>query len=82
MLNGIVFYILLFTTSQWRRVVPTSWAVFPNALSVLIQYLLLHWPTEQGWTVYNSLQLLAYFITLFIAAPLALITGLGMSPAL
>ena len=31
---------------------------------------------------YNSLQLLAYFITLFIAAPLAFITGLGMSPAL
>jgi DMSO/TMAO reductase YedYZ molybdopterin-dependent catalytic subunit/thiosulfate reductase cytochrome b subunit len=81
-LNGIVFYVLLFTTSQWRRVVPTSWAVFPNALSVLIQYLSLHWPTEQGWTVYNSLQLLAYFITLFVAAPLALITGLGMSPAL
>ncbi|HEY5303311.1 MAG TPA: molybdopterin-dependent oxidoreductase [Acidimicrobiales bacterium] len=82
LLNGIVFYVLLFTTSQWRRVVPTSWAVFPNALSVMIQYLSLHWPTENGWNVYNSLQLLAYFVTLFIAAPLALITGLGMSPAL
>jgi len=35
-----------------------------------------------GWTAYNGLQLLAYFITVFIAAPLALITGLGMSPAL
>ena len=31
---------------------------------------------------YNSLQLIAYFITVFVAAPLALITGLGMSPAL
>jgi DMSO/TMAO reductase YedYZ molybdopterin-dependent catalytic subunit/thiosulfate reductase cytochrome b subunit len=82
LLNGIVFYVLLFTTGQWSRVVPTSWAVFPNALSVLIQYLSLHWPTENGWVAYNSLQLLAYFITIFIAAPLALITGLGMSPAL
>jgi sulfoxide reductase catalytic subunit YedY len=82
LLNGLVFYVLLFTTGQWRRVVPTSWAVFPNALSVMIQYLSLHWPVEQGWTVYNCLQLLAYFITIFIAAPLALITGLGMSPAL
>ena len=62
--------------------VPTSWAVFPNALSVLIQYLSLRWPTENGWVAYNSLQLLAYFITIFVAAPLALITGLGMSPAL
>jgi sulfoxide reductase catalytic subunit YedY len=82
LLNGLVFYVLLFTTSQWRRVVPTTWAVFPNALSVLIQYTSLHWPTENGWVAYNSLQLLAYFITIFVAAPLALITGLGMSPAL
>ena len=61
---------------------PTSWAVFPNAVSVLIQYLSLDWPAENGWVAYNSLQLLAYFITIFIAAPLAFITGLGMSPAL
>ncbi|WP_197412773.1 hypothetical protein [Arthrobacter sp. EpRS71] len=40
------------------------------------------WPLENGWNSYNSLQLLAYFITVFIAAPAALITGLGMSPAL
>ena len=78
----LVFYVLLFSTGQWRRIVPTTWAVFPNAVSVLIQYLSLHWPTESGWVAYNSLQLLAYFITVFVAAPLALITGLGMSPAL
>ena len=48
----------------------------------MIRYLSLHWPTESGWAAYNSLQLLAYFITVFVAAPLALITGLGMSPAL
>ncbi|HTL84822.1 MAG TPA: molybdopterin-dependent oxidoreductase [Acidimicrobiia bacterium] len=82
LLNGLIFYVLLFATGQWRRVVPTSWAVFPNAVSVLIQYLSLHWPAENGWVAYNSLQLLAYFVTIFIAAPLALITGLGMSPAL
>jgi DMSO/TMAO reductase YedYZ molybdopterin-dependent catalytic subunit len=63
-------------------VVPTTWAVFPSALSVLIQYLSLRWPTEHGWVAYNSLQLLAYFVTIFVAAPLALVTGLGMSPAL
>jgi len=80
--NGLVFYALLFSTGQWRRVVPTSWDVFPSALSVLIQYLSLDWPLENGWAAYNSLQLLAYFITVFLAAPLALLTGLGMSPAL
>jgi sulfoxide reductase catalytic subunit YedY len=29
--------VLLFSTSQWRKLVPTSWEVFPNAVSVAIQ---------------------------------------------
>ncbi len=82
LLNGIVFLALLFATGRWARLVPSSWDVFPNALSVLIQYLSLNWPTETGWAAYNGLQLIAYFITVFVAAPLALVTGLGMSPAL
>jgi methionine sulfoxide reductase catalytic subunit len=82
LLNGLLFYILLFSTGQWRRIVPTSWEVFPGAASVMIQYLSLNWPGESGWTAYNALQLFAYFITVFIAAPLAIVTGLGMSPAL
>ena len=82
LLNGVIFFVLLFATGRWERLVPTSWDVFPNALSVLIQYLSLNWPAENGWAAYNGLQLIAYFITVFVAAPLALITGLGMSPAL
>jgi DMSO/TMAO reductase YedYZ molybdopterin-dependent catalytic subunit/thiosulfate reductase cytochrome b subunit len=82
LLNGIVFYVLIFCTGQWVRLVPLHWDVIPNAISVAIQYLSMNWPLETGWTNYNSLQLIAYFITVFIAAPLALITGLGMSPAL
>lgn len=82
LLNGLIFFILIFATGQWQRLVPMSWDVFPNALSVAIQYLSLDWPLENGWVNYNSLQLIAYFITVFIAAPAAVITGLGMSPAL
>lgn len=82
LLNGVIFYILLFATGQWRRIVPTSWDVFPGALTVMIQYLSLDWPTADGWVAYNSLQLLTYFFTVFVAAPAALLTGLGMSPAL
>ncbi|MCT1413806.1 cytochrome b/b6 domain-containing protein [Corynebacterium sanguinis] len=76
---GALFYILLFTTGQWKRIVPTSLDVFPNALSAGLQYLTLNWPTENGWVHYNALQLLAYFITVFIAAPLAIISGVRMS---
>lgn len=80
-LNGIVFIIVLFASGQWVRIVPTSWDVFPNALSAGLQYLSLNWPIEDGWVNYNALQLLAYFATVFIAAPLAIITGLRMSGA-
>jgi len=78
-LNGAIFIVLLFVTGQWMKLVPTSWAVFPNALSAALQYLSLDWPTENGWVNYNSLQQLAYFATVFIAAPLAIATGVRMS---
>ncbi len=80
--NGVAFYVLLFASGEWRRLVPTSARVFSDAGSVLLQYLSLDWPTENGWAAYNGLQVLAYFLTVFVAAPLALVTGLGMSPAL
>lgn len=79
-LNGMVFTILLFVTGQWMRVVPTSWDVFPNAASALLLYASLDWPTEAAWTNYNSLQVLTYFVTIFIAAPIAIKTGLRLSP--
>ncbi|MGO1603859.1 cytochrome b/b6 domain-containing protein, partial [Corynebacterium casei] len=78
-INGIVFIILLFVTGHWMRIVPTSWDVFPNALSAGLQYLTLDWPTENGWVHYNALQLLSYFAVVFIAAPLAIISGFRMS---
>jgi len=82
MLNGIAFYVLLFATDQWRRLVPLTWEVFPNALSTAIQYASLNFPVDQGWTLYNGLQQLSYFVTIFIAAPLSIATGLLQSPAI
>ncbi|WP_284981602.1 cytochrome b/b6 domain-containing protein [Arthrobacter sp. efr-133-TYG-118] len=80
-LNGIVFYIILFATGQWMRIVPTSWDVIPNAVSSALQYASLNWPPENGWINYNALQVLAYFAVVFVAAPLAVISGLRMSAA-
>jgi thiosulfate reductase cytochrome b subunit len=81
-LNGVVFYVLIFVTGQWVRIIPIHWNVFPNAVSAGIQYASLNWPTEDGWTNYNALQLITYFITVFIAAPLAILTGIRMVPGL
>ena len=54
-INGIVFFVLIFSTGQWMRLIPLNWDVFPNALSTGLQYASLNWPTEGGWTNYNSL---------------------------
>ncbi|BBY67527.1 hypothetical protein MHEL_57700 [Mycolicibacterium helvum] len=82
LLNGIVFYVLLFGTGQWRRIVPESWEVIPNAASTAVQYLSLDFPVNDGFVAYNGLQLIAYFLTVFVFAPLAFVTGLLQAPAI
>ena len=82
LINGAVFYVLLFTTGEWQRIVPQSWDVFPNALSTAVQYASLNFPDNRGFIAYNGLQILAYFTTVFLAAPLAFLTGLLQAPAL
>jgi methionine sulfoxide reductase catalytic subunit len=78
--NGVLFYILLFATGQWTRIVPTTLEVFPQALSAAIQYGSLDFPVQDSWVAYNGLQLLTYFVTVFIAAPLAVVTGVMHAP--
>lgn len=80
-LNGVVLMVLLFATGQWMRMVPTTWDIFPNAASALLQYASFDWPISNGWVNYNSLQVIAYFVTVFLAAPVALATGLRLSTA-
>jgi sulfoxide reductase catalytic subunit YedY len=82
LLTGAVFFLLLFSTGQWHRLVPGSWSVIPQAWGTLVHYLTLHLPPEpDGFYAYNALQQLAYFGVVFICGPLALATGLAMSPA-
>ena len=81
-LTGIVFAILLFTTEQWKRIVPTSWHVGAQAWSTWVHYATLHMPPEpNGFYRYNALQQIAYFAVVFVFGPLAILTGIAMSPA-
>src|SRR5215471_17640828 len=82
LINGLAFYVLLFATGQWQRLVPRDWTVIPNAISTALQYMSLTFPENKGWTQYNGLQILAYFVAVFIAAPLAPITGLLQAPSI
>lgn len=78
-LNGLAYVVLLLATGAWVRIVPTSVEVLPHALSALIQYLSLDWPTHSGWNGYNGLQQLLYFAIVFVASPVAILSGLRLS---
>jgi DMSO/TMAO reductase YedYZ molybdopterin-dependent catalytic subunit/thiosulfate reductase cytochrome b subunit len=81
--NGAAFVVLLFATGQWQRLVPVSWHIVPDAWAVFVHYATLHLPPEpDGFYGYNALQQLSYFGVVFILAPLAIVTGPSMSPAL
>jgi methionine sulfoxide reductase catalytic subunit len=80
--NGVAFTVLLFCTEQWKRLVPTSWQIVPDAWAVFVHYATLHLPPEpNAFYHYNALQQLSYFGVVFVLAPLALLTGPSMSPA-
>lgn len=81
--NGLVYAVLLFATGHWRRLVPNSWQIIPDAWGYFVYYATFHLPPEpNGFYHYNALQQLAYFGVVFILAPLAILTGPSMSPAL
>ena len=80
--NGLFFVVLLFCAEQWKRLVPTSWQIVPDAWAVFVHYATFHLPPEpNGFYHYNALQQLAYFGVVFVLAPLAMLTGPSMSPA-
>jgi thiosulfate reductase cytochrome b subunit len=83
LVNGVVFVSLLLSTPQWNRLVPTSWEIVPNAWKIFVHYATFHMPPEpDGYYRYNALQQLAYFGVTFVLAPLAILSGPSMSPAL
>jgi methionine sulfoxide reductase catalytic subunit len=82
-LVGVFFVCGLLTSDQWMRLVPTSFSVFVEAWNTFVRYANLSLPPEpNGFYGYNALQQLAYAATIFIMAPLNILTGLAMSPAL
>lgn len=83
LLNGIIFIILLFITDQWIKLVPSSWQVVPDAWSIFVHYATFNMPIEpNGFYQYNALQQLSYFAVVFLLAPIAMLSGMAMSPAI
>ena len=80
--TGIIFIAMLFSTEQWKRIVPTSPVVLLQAWNTFVHYATFHLPPEpNGFYGYNALQQIAYFTVVFIFGVLAIATGIAMSPA-
>jgi DMSO/TMAO reductase YedYZ molybdopterin-dependent catalytic subunit/thiosulfate reductase cytochrome b subunit len=77
-LTGLGYVVLLFATGEWRRLIPTSWEIVPQAWQALLGYLSLHLVEAPR---YNGLQQLTYAAVVFLLSPLAIATGAAMSPA-
>lgn len=80
-ITGAVYWGYMFTTGAWRRLIPTSWDVFPGAWHDLVNYLTFNIPPESAFNPYDNLQQLAYAGVVFVLAPLMILTALAMSPA-
>ncbi len=81
--NGVVFIVLTFTTDHYLKLVPTQASILPAAGSCIVQYAALHLPAAPGgYFRLDALQQLSYFVIVFVFGPLAILTGLAMSPAL
>jgi methionine sulfoxide reductase catalytic subunit len=87
-LCGAFYVALLFLSPQWRRLVPTSWEVVPDAWRTFVSYVRLEQPESHPPYTYdprlpfNALQQLTYFGLIFVLAPLQILTGLAQSPSL
>ncbi len=82
-ITGLIFIPLLAVSGQWARLVPTSWAIIPQAWATFVHYANFHFPPEpDGFYAYNALQQLSYFFVVYIFAPITIIAGAAMSPAM
>ncbi|QEC46404.1 molybdopterin-dependent oxidoreductase [Baekduia soli] len=81
--NGIAYVVLLFATGRYLKLVPTELSILPDAGSCIVQYSALHLPAAPGGYVrFDAIQQLSYFGVVFLLGPLAILSGLAMSPAL
>lgn len=80
-LTGIVYVALVFATGYWHYLIPTSWSIFPDSLHAIGAYLQFHIPGKIPGQPFEPAQKLAYFLVIFVLAPLQIASGAAMSPS-
>lgn len=78
--NGAAYYILLFTSNEWQRLIPTSLDIFPQAIHTAMMYASFHFPPQGILTIqYSNFRILVF---VFLLGPFMIATGAAMSPAI
>ena len=78
--NGAAYYILLFTSGEWQRLIPTSWSIIPDAIHDMMMYASFQFNLPGN--PYDSIQQLTYFSVVFLLGPFMIATGAAMSPSI
>jgi thiosulfate reductase cytochrome b subunit len=73
LLTGLVYVVMLFRSPEWRRLIPVSWKIVPDAGRAMLSYLTLHVVETPG--TYNALQRLSYAAVVFLLTPFSIATG-------
>jgi methionine sulfoxide reductase catalytic subunit len=81
-LNGLSYVILLGVTGEWPRLIPTNWTIFSGAWESILTFARFQIPPDSAFHPYDPLQQLTYAVVVFLVAPLMILTGVCMSPAI
>ena len=80
-LTGAVYVVLVFATGYWHYLVPTHWSLVPDSITSIGDYLQFQLPAKIPGEPFEPAQKLAYFMVIFVMAPLQIATGAAMSPS-
>ncbi|MEO8750781.1 MAG: molybdopterin-dependent oxidoreductase [Allobranchiibius sp.] len=80
-LTGAVYVAMVFASGYWHYLIPTHWSIIPDSIRAIGTYLHFHIPAKIAGQPFEPAQKLAYFVVIFLLAPLQIATGAAMSPS-
>jgi DMSO/TMAO reductase YedYZ molybdopterin-dependent catalytic subunit/thiosulfate reductase cytochrome b subunit len=80
-LTGAVYVAMVFASGYWHYLIPTSWSIVPDSIRSIGTYLQFHIPAKIPGQPFEPAQKLAYFLVIFVLAPVQILTGAAMSPS-
>ncbi|MFQ4149247.1 molybdopterin-dependent oxidoreductase [Arthrobacter sp. LAPM80] len=80
-LTGAVYIVTMFATGYLQYIVPTHWSIILDSTNAIGTDLQFQFPAKIPGQPFEPAQKLAYFVVIFLLAPLQILTGAAMSPS-